>query len=207
MMVPPITKAPEGMTMMVEVMKVMMVEMTKVMMVEVMKAMMVEMIVKEVVTNLMIEATTAKITAIAAPKILSAGRAAKNARKNYSEVITNLMKAMMIEVIVVEVVAVEVMTNLMKEAKNAKITAIAVVEIGGARLCVIFACRPLNVAVAVIVVNVAVVVDVAVVVIVVDVAVVVDVADVADVTECKKCDGEVISSCWLECQTNEAKCL
>ena len=263
MMVPPITKAPEGMTMMVEVMKVMMVEMTKVMMVEMivkevvtnlmieettakitaiaapkilsagkaaksakknysevitnlMKAMMVEVIVKEVVTNLMIEATTAKITAIVAPKILSAGRAAKNARKNYSEVITNLMKAMMIEVIVVEVVAVEVMTNLMKEAKNAKITAIAVVEIGGARLCVIFACRPLNVAVAVIVVNVAVVVDVAVVVIVVDVAVVVivvdvavvvDVADVADVTECKKCDGEVISSCWLECQTNEAKCL
>merc|ERR1711997_518635 len=163
-----------------------------------MKAMMVEVIVKEVMTNLMIEATTAKITAIAAPKILSAGKAAKSARKNNLEVITNLMKAMMVEVIVVEVKVVEVMTNLMKEAKNAKITAIAIVEIGGARLCVIFACKSLNVVVVVIEVNVAVVVDVAVVVIVVDVAVVVD---VADVTENKKCGGEANSSCWLECQT------
>merc|ERR1712045_661216 len=103
-----------------------------------------------------------------------------------------MIEVIVVEVIVVEVIAVEVMTNLMKEAKNAKIIAIAVVEIGGARLCVIFACKSLNVVV---------------VVIVVDVAVVVDVADVADVTENKKCGGEANSSCWLECQTNEAKCL
>merc|ERR1719338_40424 len=104
----------------------------------------------EVMTNLMKVATNAKIIAIAAPKIQSAGKNAKSARNITLEVITNLMEAMMTEVIVVEVMIVgvmtnlmkammvevmvaEVMMNLMKEATIVKSTAIAAVEIGGAR--------------------------------------------------------------------------
>merc|ERR1719266_1122896 len=88
------------------------------MMIEVMAA---EVKVVEVVTNLMIGATNARINAIAAPKMIqSAGKLAKSVRKICLEVITNLMKAMVVEVIVVEVV-----TNLMIEATNARINAIA----------------------------------------------------------------------------------
>merc|ERR1719266_3053332 len=112
--------------MMIEVMKAMMIEVMKAM--KTMKAMMVE-----VMTNLMKVATNAKIIAIAAPKIQSAGKNAKSARNITLEVITNLMEAMMTEVIVVEVMMAEVMTNLMKEATIVKSTAIAAVEIGGAR--------------------------------------------------------------------------
>merc|ERR1719266_2682071 len=144
--------------MMIEVMKAMMIEVMKAMMIEVMKAMIEEVMkamMVEVMTNLMKVATNAKIIAIAAPKIQSAGNAARSARKITLEVITNLMeammtevivvevmivegmtnlmKAMMVEVIVVEVMMAEVMTNLMKEATIAKSTAIAAVEIGGAR--------------------------------------------------------------------------
>merc|ERR1719189_907503 len=116
-------------------MKVMKVEVMKAMMIEVMAA---EVKVVEVVTNLMIGATNARINAIAAPKMIqSAGKLAESVRKICLEVITNLMKAMVVEVIVVEVIVaevkmIEVMMNLMKEAKDAKIFVIAVVEIGGA---------------------------------------------------------------------------
>merc|ERR1719266_2412908 len=108
--------------MMVEMMKARMIEVMKAMMIEVMKAMMIEAMkamkamMVEVMTNLMKVATNAKIIAIAAPKIQSAGKNAKSARNITLEVITNLMEAMMTEVIVVEVMIVGVMTNLMKEA-------------------------------------------------------------------------------------------
>merc|ERR1719400_341888 len=117
--------------MMVEMMKARMIEVMKAMMIEVMKAMMIEAMkamMVEVMTNLMKVATNAKIIAIAAPKIQSAGKNAKSARNITLEVITNLMEAMMTEVMMAEV-----MTNLMKEATIVKSTAIAAVEIGGAR--------------------------------------------------------------------------
>merc|ERR1719273_40850 len=106
--------------------------------------------IEEVMTNLMKVATNVKIIAIAAPKIQSAGKNATSARNITLKVKTNLMEAMMTEVIVVEVMIVgvmtnlmkammvevmmaEVMTNLKKEATIVKSTAIAAVEIGGAR--------------------------------------------------------------------------